>query len=436
MQSALESPVTASPYPSDMENATYAAVTRRVLVFLFVCFAFSFLDRVNIGFAKLQMQTDLQFSEAVFGLGAGIFFVAYFVLEIPSNMALARFGARRWFARIMVTWGILSAATAFVTTPTQFYVVRLLLGAAEAGFFPGVVLYLTYWYPSRRRARAISLFLMAIPVSSLIGGPLSGWIMQTFAEAQSFKAWQWLFLIEGLPSVLLGIGCWFYLSDTVEGAKWLSDDQKAFIASKLDREAAHAGAHRFVDALRSPQIWLMSIMNFAVLCTIVVTLWLPSFYKKAGLTDTITIGWLAGIPFGIAIVAMLLVARHSDRTGERRWHTALPAFVAAAGALMTATFAGQPGSLLAASIVTIGGAITMNALLWTLPTAYLAGSAAVVGIAFINAVGQVAGFVGPVTFGWLYGSSGSPSTGLVALAVLYAVGGAAALLISKVDVDR
>lgn len=433
---ALHAAPTPASHSIEFEKKAYAAVTRRVVVFLFICFVFAFLDRVNIGFAKLQMQSDLKFTEAIFGLGAGIFFLAYFLLEVPSNIALRKFGARRWIARIMVTWGLLSAATAFVTTPTQFYVLRFLLGAAEAGFFPGVVLYLTYWFPARQRGRAITAFLVAIPFSSLIGGPLSGWIMQAFAGLSSPRAWQCLFVIEGLPSVVLGIVCWFYLDDSVAKARWLSAEQRAFIQSRLEREQAQAGAHRFADAVKSPQIWLMSLTNFALLCTIVVVLWLPTFYRKAGLTDSLQIGWMSAIPHAFAIVAMLLAARNSDRTGERRWHTAVPAFAAAAGALAMVFCASDPMLLLMSSVVTVAGAMTLNAQFWNLPTAYLAGSAAVVGIAFINAVGQVAGFVAPVAFGWLYSSSGSPATGLYALAVLYAIGGVAALLISKHDVNR
>ena len=278
MNYTIEARGPAAAAEADFEKRTYATVTRRIVPFLFVCFVFAFLDRVNVGFAKLQMQSDLAFTEAIFGLGAGIFFLAYFLLEVPSNLALKRFGARRWIARIMVTWGLLSAATAFVTTPTQFYVLRFLLGAAEAGFFPGVVLYLTYWFPARRRGQAIAMFLVAIPFSSLIGGPLSGWIMQSFGSLHSPRAWQILFVIEGLPSVLLGVACWFRLDDSVEEARWLSPEQRAFIRSRLDREQTQAGAHRFADALRSPQIWLMSLTNFALLCTIVVVLWLPTFY--------------------------------------------------------------------------------------------------------------------------------------------------------------
>jgi sugar phosphate permease len=418
----------------EFARRTYAAVTRRVVFFLFVCYGFAFLDRVNIGFAKLQMQADLNLTEAVFGLAAGIFFIPYFFLEIPSNLALKRFGARRWIARIMVTWGVLSAATAFVTTPTEFYVVRFLLGAAEAGFFPGIVLYLTYWYPAPQRAKALTLFLAAIPFSSVVGGPLSGWVMHAFANIQGLKAWQALFLIEGIPSIVLGVACWFYLDDSVEEAGWLDPDQRALVKSRLDSEQVAASPRRFTAALKSPQIWLMTLTNFALLCTIVVVLWLPSLYKKAGLVDVVKIGWLAGIPHAVAIVAMLLVARNSDRTGERRWHTAVPAFVAATGAALMTISLGEPFLLLVSSCLTIAGAMTLNALFWTLPTAFLAGTAAVVGIAFINCVGQLAGLVAPIAFGAMYGS-GSAATPLLVLAALYAAGGIAALLLSKRDVE-
>lgn len=422
--------------PAEQERQTFAVVTRRVVPFLFVCFAFAFLDRVNIGFAKLQMQSDLKFSESTYGFGAGIFFIAYFLLEVPSNVALKRFGARRWLARIMVTWGVISAATAFVTTPTQFYLVRILLGAAEAGFFPGVMLYLTYWLPAKERGQAITWFLIAIPVSTLVGGPVSGWILQVFSDSQMLRPWQWLFLLEGMPSVLLGILCWFCLHDSIDEVKWLTAWQKEFVRSKLDRDEAQAGARHFKAAIRKPQIWLMSLVNFTLLSSIVVVLWLPSFYKNAGLTSAVEIGWMSAIPHGVAIVAMVLVAKNSDRTGERRWHTAVPALVAAAASIMMALSLGSPTLLLLSSSAMVASFLTLNALFWNLPTTFLTGNAAVVGIAFINAVGQIAGFVAPTAFGWLYERTGAPVAGLASLSALYLAGAVATLLISKQDVDR
>lgn len=424
------------PATSAIDSQTYRTIALRILPLLFVCYAFAFLDRVNIGFAKLQMQADLQFSEAVFGLGASIFFLPYFFLEIPSNLAMRRYGARRWFARIMATWGILSAATAFVTTPTQFYVVRFLLGAAEAGFFPGVLLYLTYWFPARERGRAISLFMTALPFSVLVGGPLSGWVLQLTSGSDLLRGWQWMFLIEGLPSVLLAVLCWFYLDDTVDDAKWLTTEQKSALKANLGGEERQADAHRFGNAARDPKIWLVALTNFTVLCSIVVTLWLPSLYKKAGVASAVEIGWMTAVPFGIAIVAMVLIARSSDRTGERRWHTALPAFTAAIGCLLMIGSLEDPNLLLASSTLTVASYLALNVTLWTLPTTFLTGGAAVIGIAFINAVGQLGGLVSPVAFGWLFDWTGAPNLALTCLAALYVVGGLSALLIPKAAVNR
>ncbi|WP_175795866.1 MFS transporter [Burkholderia anthina] len=421
---------------SDFEKKTLATVSKRIMTFLFICYMFAFLDRVNIGFAKLHMQDDLQFSEAIFGFGAAIFFIAYFMLEVPSNIALNKFGARRWIARIMVTWGVLSIATAFVTTPTQFYVIRALLGAAEAGFFPGVMLYLTYWFPIRNRARAITIFLMAIPFSVLIGGPLSGWILHFFHDYPNFKSWQYLFIIEGVPSILLGVICWFYLDDSVDKAKWLNAEQKAYLKSRLDSDSSTAITHSFWAAARMPQIWLMTLTNFALLSSIALILWLPSLFKNAGVTNEIEIGWYTGIPYGFAMVAMFLTAKSSDRTGERRWHTAIPAIIASFGTVMIAMSLHNPTLLAVGAVISLGGLLTLNALFWSLPTTFLTGTAAVVGIAFINTVGQLAGVTSPAVFGWLFSKTGSPATGILVLAAVYFIGGIAALLVPKADVDR
>ncbi len=263
--SASDAPIHAAPAADD---ALYRRVTWRIVGFLFVCYIFAFLDRINVGFAKMGMQADLGFSEAVFGLGAGIFFVSYFLLEVPSNLALARFGARRWIARIMVTWGLLSVATLLVKTPTQFYVLRFLLGAAEAGFFPGVMLYLTQWYPARRRGRVITLFMVAIPVASILGAPLSGWILRSFNEAGALAAWQWLYLIEGIPAALLGVVAWFYLDDSIEKARWLSAAEKQTLLAQVQQDQSRASAHSMRDAFRSPLVWLLAFINFAFLAGI------------------------------------------------------------------------------------------------------------------------------------------------------------------------
>ncbi|MBB3175690.1 MFS transporter [Variovorax sp. Sphag1AA] len=444
MPSQTYSPSAASAAPPDpaaaraarAEDAVYTKVTRRLVGFLFICFVFAFLDRINVGFAKMGMQADLGFSEAVFGLGAGIFFLSYFVLEVPSNMMLARFGARRWIARIMVSWGVLSVATLFVQTPTQFYVLRVLLGAAEAGFFPGVMLYLTQWYPAQRRSRVITLFMAAIPVASIFGGPLSGWILRAFDGHQHLSAWQWLYLIEGVPAVLLGVVTLWYLPDTIAHAKWLTSAEKQMLQQRVDADSRHAVAHRMSDAFKSPLVWLLALINFAFLAGITLAFWLPSLLRGAGVKDTVQIGWMVAVPYAVAIVGMLVLGRTSDATGERRWHTALPGLLCAAGIAAMPWALHDPALLLLTCTVAIGGNVVANALYWNLPTAVLTGAAATVGIAFINAFGQIAGFASPSLFGWLFTTTGSATLGLSILAACIAAGSLATLAVPARLVDR
>ena len=431
--SASDAPIHAAPAADD---ALYRRVTWRIVGFLFVCYIFAFLDRINVGFAKMGMQADLGFSEAVFGLGAGIFFVSYFLLEVPSNLALARFGARRWIARIMVTWGLLSVATLLVKTPTQFYVLRFLLGAAEAGFFPGVMLYLTQWYPARRRGRVITLFMVAIPVASILGAPLSGWILRSFNEAGALAAWQWLYLIEGIPAALLGVVAWFYLDDSIEKARWLSAAEKQTLLAQVQQDQSRASAHSMRDAFRSPLVWLLAFINFAFLAGITLAFWMPSMLKTAGVTDPARIGWMLAIPYAVGAAFMLLLGHTSDRTGERRWHTALPGLVCAAGIACMPWVLHDPVLLLCAAVAALGGNVVANALYWNLPTAVLGGAAATVGIAFINAYGQIAGFASPSLFGALFASLGSPALGLYLLAGLIALGSVACAFIAPRLVNR
>jgi MFS family permease len=407
-----------------------------VVSFLFLCFIFAFLDRINVGFAKIGMQADLGFSEAIFGLGAGIFFISYFLLEVPSNLLLARFGARRWIARIMVTWGVLSICTMFVQTPTQFYAVRLLLGAAEAGFFPGVMLYLTQWYPAARRSRVITLFMTAIPVSSIFGSPLSGWILRAFDNQGDLAAWQWLYLIEGIPAIILGLFTLCVLPDTIMKAKWLSADEKQLLEQRVAADSRHASAHRIRDAFRSPLVWILAFINFAFLTGITLAFWMPSMLRSTGMSNTVDIGLMVAAPYVLATIGMLVLGRTSDAFGERRWHCALPAFVGALGlAVMPFTLHSQT-LLLMASVVAIGGNVIANALYWNLPTAVMSGAAATVGLALVNALGQLAGFTSPSVFGWLFSTTGSATLGLGIISLCLAVGGVAVLMLPKHLVNR
>jgi D-galactonate transporter len=408
---------------SSFEDATYARVSLRLIPFLFLCYVAAYLDRVNVGFAKLQMLSDLQFSDTVYGIGAGIFFIGYFFFEVPSNMILAKTGARVWIARIMVTWGVISSAMMFVTTPTSFYVLRFLLGVAEAGFFPGIILYLTYWYPARRRARIVALFMTAIALSGVVGGPLSGWIMQAFAGVNGWTGWQWLFLLEGIPSVLMGVWVYFYLDDSIRHAKWLSEDEKQL----LEDEIAHdqKSKHNFTlgQVFSSGKVWLLALIYFTFVMGLYgVSFWLPQLIKASGVKDVLNVGLLTTIPYGVAALAMVLMSRSSDASGERRWHIAIAAILGAAGLIASAIYGDNTALAMAALTVATAGILTTLPLFWTLPTAFLGGTAAAAGIAMINSIGNLAGFVSPYLVGVIKDATQSTTNGMFMLAASLCLG--------------
>jgi MFS family permease len=401
----------------DETTRVYRKVTWRLVPFLFACYVAAYLDRVNVGFAKLQMLSDLQFSETVYGLGAGIFFIGYFLFEVPSNMILHKVGARIWIARVMISWAVISAAMMFVTSPTWFYVLRFLLGLAEAGLFPGVILYLTYWYPSERRGGIIALFMTGIPVAGLVGGPVSGWIMNAFAGMGGLAGWQWLFLIEALPSFVLGFCVLAYLDDGIEKAKWLSADEKALLARNVAADGASVTAHRFRDGFTSGWVWLLcGIYFFFIMGLYGVGFWLPSY--------------------GAAAVAMVTVGRLSDAARERRWHITVPGLIGVVGWLVSIRFSTDLIVAEAAlTVATIGVLVTL-AQFWCLPTAILAGAAAATGIAVINSVGNLAGFVSPYLIGWIIDTTKSTSLGVYTLAACLALGSLLALTVPKRLVNR
>lgn len=336
-----------STFDNEQDSTLYNRIAWRLLPFLFVLYIVAFLDRVNVGFAKLQMAADIGLSDMAFGFGAGVFFIGYCLCEIPSNMMLQRVGARFWIARIMVVWGILSVSMLFVTTPNQFYVLRFLLGMAEAGFYPGVVLYMTYWFPSYARSQGMAWFNLGIAMAGVIGSPLSGWIMQTFAGVHGMAGWQWLFLIEGMPAVILGVVVFFYLDDRPGKVHWLTAEQNARVVKQLaaQREAQEqAGAgHNFRAAFVNKDLWLLIYVNFALLCgTYGVSFWLPQIVQGLGVKSLAQTGLVAAIPFAVASVCMLVVSRHSDRTRERRWHGTLCNLASALGLAIAAFFHNQP----------------------------------------------------------------------------------------------
>ena len=407
----------ASSVPGSFETATYNKVGWRLIPFLLICYVVAYLDRVNVGFAKLQMLQDLKFSETIYGLGAGIFFIGYFLFEVPSNVILHRVGARVWIARIMVTWGVISAGMMFVESATSFYVMRFLLGVAEAGFFPGIILYLTYWYPAARRARMTALFMSAIALSGVIGGPLSGWIMQSFAGVNGLKGWQWLFILEGLPSVLVGIVTFFYLDDSIKQAKWLTSEEKALLERNIVVENTSKQDLSIRAVFADPRVWLMSLIYFTFVMGLYgVSFWLPTIIKATGVKDALQIGFLTAIPYGSAVVAMILVSRSADRSRERRWHIAIPALLGAAGLVLSAVWGQNTVLAMTALTVATMGILTTLPLFWSLPTAFLAGAGAAAGIALINSLGNLAGFVSPFLVGWLKDLTQTTNTGMYMLA--------------------
>jgi MFS family permease len=422
---------------ADLESRAYAKVIRRLVPFLMLCYLGAYLDRVNVGFAKLQMMSDLQWSDTVYGLGAGVFFIGYFLFEVPSNMILHRFGARRWLARIMITWAMISASFSFVESATAFYVLRFLLGVAEAGFAPGVILYITYWFPSARRAKVMAIFFMAIPLASIVGAPLSGWIMDAFAGMQGLRGWQWLFVLEALPSLLLGIAILFYLDDGISSARWLTPEEKAILQRNIANEEGGKVAHHSAkDFLADRRLWLLTgIYFFIVMGQYGITFWLPTIVKNAGVSDLTNVGLLAGIPYAVALVTLPFVGRSSDRTLARRLHCGGPMLVAAA-ALFALPFTDGIGMALALLSVAAAGAICATAQFWALPTAFLGGMTAAAGIATINCIANLAGFFSPSLVGWLNDATGQQGAGLWLTSGALLLGTLLLVLVPKQMVDR
>lgn len=422
-------PVSVDPVTSDR---IYRKIAWRLIPFLMLCYVAAYLDRVNVGFAKLQMLNDLQFSETVYGLGAGVFFIGYFLFEVPSNLVLQKVGARIWIARIMITWGIISACFALVSTPTQFYVLRFLLGAAEAGFYPGVILYLTYWVPSHRRSQMIALFMTAIPVAGIVGGPLSGWIMQAFDGQSDLAGWKWLFMLEAIPSLVLGLMTPFYLSNGPTKAKWLTEAEKSVVLSALDRQTRdrHGVLSSVGEVFRNPRMLLMCVIYFCVIMgQYGLTFWMPTLIKAAGVSGVLRIGLFSAIPYVCAVVAMISLGRNSDRTLERRWHLIVPMFVGALGYVIVANSGSNVGLALVGLSLAAAGVITPGPLFWALPSAFLVGSAAAAGIAGINAFAGLAGFVSPYFIGYLREVTGTSVVAMYTSAAVLVFG---ALLILRV----
>ena len=422
---------------TDSEASLYRKVTWRLLPLLFACYVAAYLDRVNVGFAKLQMLGDLHFSESVYGLGAGIFFIGYFLFEVPSNIILHKVGARVWIARVMVSWALISAAMAFVNSPTTFYVLRFLLGVAEAGLFPGVILYLTYWYPSDRRGGIIALFMTGIPVAGVIGGPLSGWILSGLSGVQGLAGWQWMFLIEALPSLVLGVVVLARLDNGIDRASWLAADEKATLKNNIGRDGQQAQSHSLRDGFTNPRVWqLCGIYFFFIMGLYGVGFWLPTIIKGAGVSDPLTIGLLTVLPYAAAAIGMVVCGRLSDAARERRWHIVIPGIVGTLGWLVSISFAKDIVIAEIALTVATTGVLVTLAQFWCLPTSVLAGAAAASGIAVINSVGNLAGFVSPFAIGWIIDATHSITLGVYTLAACLLVGSLLVLTMPKRLVNR
>ncbi|WP_437880445.1 MFS transporter [Pseudomonas sp. LRF_L74] len=408
---------------NDQDCTLYNRIAWRILPLLFVLYVVAFIDRVNVGFAKLQMATDIGLSDMAFGFGAGVFFIGYCLFEIPSNMMLQRVGARIWIARIMVLWGLISASMMFVDSPLSFYVLRFLLGVAEAGFYPGVVLYLTYWLPSYAQSQGLVCLSLGVGVAGVLGGPLSGWIMQTFAGAAGLAGWQWMFLLEGLPAVLLGIVVFFYLDDRPGKVRWLTGEQNAKVVADLERQRKtheQAGAtHTFRSAFVHRGIWKLVFVNFALLCgTYGVSFWLPQIIRSLGEQSLLQTGLISALPFAVASVCMLIVGKHSDRTRERRWHASLSILAACIGLALSAALPAHPILCLLSLCLAMAGSLSAFNVLWAIPGTLLTGSATAAGIALMTTVGNLGGYLSPFMMGWVKQSSGHLEYGLYLLAAL------------------
>jgi MFS family permease len=415
----------ASSFDNPADARLYNRVAARLLPFLLVLYIVSFLDKVNVGFAKAGMSADLGLSDTAFGLGAGIFFIGYCLCEIPSNLALQRFGARLWIARIMLVWGLISAGMMFVSTERQFVVMRFVLGVAEAGFYPGIVFYLTFWFPARLRSQVCAIFFLGIALSGVVGGPLSGAILTVFDGTLGMRGWRWLFLIEGLPAVLLGVATWMYLDDGPAKARWLSAADRQRITATLAREAAeqpagaHGTSHRFTDAFRNRNVWLMTAVNFALLGnTYGVSFWLPQIARGLGVRTPMANGLVTMLPFLVATVAMLAISRHSDRQGERRRHLIASSLASALGLALAAVSAGMPVLSLTGLALALSGALGGLAVLWAIPGTLLTGVAAGAAIALMATIGNLSGYVSPVLIGWISQHTGHVENGLLALSAI------------------
>ena len=416
---------------SDVERRTLRKISWRIVPFIMLLYFIAYIDRVNIGFASLTMNKDIGLSSAAFGFGAGIFFFGYFLFEVPSNVILHRVGARLWIARVMISWGLISALFAFVQGEVSFYLLRFLLGVAEAGFFPGIILYLSYWFPARRRAQVVSLFMAAAPISVVLGSPISGALLEMDGYA-GLRGWQWMFLLEAVPAVILGFVVLVFLTDRPGKALWLAPDERAWLVTEMDREHASKRSgetHSLKAGLTDPRVLALALIYFGTSAGLyTLGIWAPQIIRQFGLTP-IEVGLLNAVPPSIAVIAMVLWSRHSDRTGERTWHVVIPCLLAATG-LALAGFAGSVAAVIAALTLVNIGISAAKPPLWSMPTTFLSGTGAAAGIAAINSIGNLGGFVGPSMIGWIKSLTGSFAGGLYFVAGLLILSAAVTLILA------
>ncbi|NWA04149.1 MFS transporter [Pseudomonas gingeri] len=411
-------PTSAAPAPSAALSALYHKLNWRLLPLLFIGYVFAYLDRINVGFAKLQMQSDLGLSDAAYGAGAGIFFIGYVLFELPSTLMLPRIGARKTFSRILVMWGITSACMLFARDVPTFYAMRFLLGVFEAGFAPGLIYYLSRWYGPNRMARAIAIVFIAGPIGGILGGPLSAWLITTFSGVGGMAGWQWMFLIEGLPCVFLGVLMYFLLSDRPADASWLTAADKKLLGTELG--ITTTSNHSFRAVLRDSKVYVLAAAYFCIIFSIyAMSFWLPAIIRSLGVDDTQQVGWYAATPYLGAALGMYWIGRRSDRLGERRYHCAVPAIIGAI-VLILYPFAGS-NLVLSVAMLTLSISMMFMAytVLWAMPSEHIKGDAAAGGIALINTIGLSGGFWGPAMIGWAKTATGSLTSGVVAVGCVF-----------------
>ncbi|KWR87483.1 MFS transporter [Cupriavidus sp. IDO] len=426
----------AIPTPNAVDDATalYSKINWRLLPFLLTCYLFAYLDRVNIGFAKLQMQGDLGFSDAAYGVGAGIFFLGYVLFELPSNLLLPRVGARKTFSRILILWGITSACMLFVRNVPMFYAMRFLLGVFEAGFAPGMIYYLSCWYGPQRMARAIAIVFLAGPIGGIVGGPVSAWLMTALAGHAGLAGWQWMFLVEGLPSIVLGVLALWFVPNRPAQAAWLSEQERRLLDAELGPVAAHN--HSFLAVAKDARVYVLALAYFCIIATIyAISFWLPTMIRAQGVADTVQLGWYSAIPYVAAAFGMYFMGRRSDRVGERRYHSAVPAL--AAGVLLAASILADGNLLVSLVLLTLAttGLWMAYTVFWAMPAEYIKGPAAAGGIALINTIGLSGGFWGPAIIGWAKTATGNLHLGVLLMAALPLIA-AMILLANKLPARR